>query len=64
MGKDSHILTINSGSSSIKFSLYVLGETERLSVKGELARIGVAGGFFAIREGESTGNPRIGAAGS
>ena len=51
MGKDSHILTINSGSSSIKFSLYVLGETERLSVKGELARIGVAGGFFAIREG-------------
>lgn len=51
MGKDSHILTINSGSSSIKFSLHVLGETERLIVKGELARIGVAGGFFAIREG-------------
>ena len=46
MGQDSHILTINSGSSSIKYSLYVLGETEHLILKGELERIGVGQGFF------------------
>jgi acetate kinase len=46
MGKASHILTINSGSSSIKFSLYVLGKAERLALKGELGRIGVRQGFF------------------
>jgi acetate kinase len=33
--RDSNILTINSGSSSIKFALYVLGETERLELRGE-----------------------------
>jgi acetate kinase len=46
MGKDSHILTINSGSSSIKFSLYVLGATEGLVLKGELGRIGLSQGFL------------------
>src|SRR3974377_1597807 len=46
MGRNSHILTINSGSSSIKFSLYVLGETERLVLSGELGRIGVSQGFW------------------
>jgi acetate kinase len=50
MGKDSHILTINSGSSSIKFALYVLGETERLALKGELGRIGVSQGFFQAED--------------
>jgi acetate kinase len=50
MGKDSHILTINSGSSSIKFSLYVLGETERLVLEGELARIGVSQGVFQAKD--------------
>jgi acetate kinase len=50
MGKDSHILTINSGSSSIKFSLYVLGETERLALKGELGRIGVSQGFLQVED--------------
>jgi acetate kinase len=52
MGKDSHILTINSGSSSIKFSLYVLGETERLALTGELGRIGVSQGFFQAQDHE------------
>ncbi len=46
MGRGSHILTINSGSSSVKFSLYVLGETERLVLHGELGRIGLSQGFL------------------
>jgi acetate kinase len=49
MGRDSHILTINSGSSSIKFSLYGLGKTERLVLEGELGRIGVGQGFFRVK---------------
>ena len=52
MSRDSHILTINSGSSSIKFSLYVLGETERLVLEGKLARIGVGQGFFQAEDHE------------
>ena len=50
MAPDSHILTINCGSSSIKFSLYVLGETERLVLEGELARIGLSQGFFQAKD--------------
>jgi acetate kinase len=46
MGRGSHILTINSGSSSIKFSVYVLGATEDLALKGELGRIGLSQGFL------------------
>jgi acetate kinase len=52
MGKDSHILTINSGSSSIKFSLYRLGKTEEMVFKGEMERIGVGRGFFQARDQE------------
>ncbi len=51
MGQDIIILTINSGSSSIKFSLYKLGESEHLLLTGTLAKIGVTGGFFEVREG-------------
>jgi acetate kinase len=50
MTPDSHILTINCGSSSIKFSLYVLGETERLVLEGKLARIGLSQGFFQVED--------------
>ena len=50
MGRDSHILTINSGSSSLKFSLYALGETEALILKGELAGIGVEHGYFEAED--------------
>src|SRR3989304_534690 len=39
-----NILTINSGSSSIKFSVY--GAPERLLVKGVLERIGLPEGAF------------------
>jgi acetate kinase len=50
MGRDSHILTINSGSSSIKFSLYGLGETESLILKGELAGIGGERGYLQAED--------------
>jgi acetate kinase len=50
MGRGSHILTINSGSSSIKFSLYTLGETESLILKGELAGIGVERGYLQAED--------------
>jgi acetate kinase len=48
MKRGNHILTINSGSSSIKFSLYVLGQTERLVLKGELGRIELSQGFLEV----------------
>ena len=54
MGRDSHILTINSGSSSIKFSLYGLGETESLIVKGVLGGIGPEQGF--LQAGDQDGH--------
>jgi acetate kinase len=44
------ILTINSGSSSLKFSLYRLGAGEDLVLAGKLDRIGVKGGHFQARE--------------
>lgn len=50
MERDSHILTINSGSSSIKFSLYGLGETESLILKGALAGIGVDRGYLQVED--------------
>jgi acetate kinase len=52
MGKDSHILTINSGSSSIKFALYVLGRSEHLVLMGELTRIGESQGVFRANNHE------------
>jgi acetate kinase len=52
MSRDQHILTINSGSSSLKFALYVLGETERLVLKGEMGRIGVSQGFLQAEDHE------------
>jgi acetate kinase len=52
MGRDSHILTINSGSSSIKFSLYELGKTELLILKGGLAGIGIERGDFQAEDQE------------
>ncbi len=38
-----HILTINSGSSSLKFSLYDMSAAERLLFRGEAQRIGLDG---------------------
>lgn len=47
------ILTINSGSSSIKFSLYEIGNTENLILSGKLDRIGLEAGLF--QAGDSNG---------
>ena len=50
MSSGCNILTINSGSSSMKFALYALGKTERLVLKGELGRIGVSRGFLQVKD--------------
>lgn len=50
MTKTWHILTLNSGSSSIKFSLYEAGANERLRVMGEAERIGLAGGILWVKD--------------
>ena len=45
-----HILTINSGSSSIKCSLYHIGSEETLALSGDIQRIGLPGSRFQIRD--------------
>ncbi len=44
-----HILTINSGSSSLKFSLYDMEPSEVLLLSGEFDRIGLAHGIFHVQ---------------
>jgi acetate kinase len=39
-----HILCINSGSSSMKFAMYLLDTTEKLIAEGAVERIGLSGG--------------------
>lgn len=46
------ILTINSGSSSIKFSLYHMGQMEMLILMGSLERIGLRSGLFHVKAGD------------
>ncbi|MFQ5787822.1 MAG: acetate/propionate family kinase [Thermodesulfobacteriota bacterium] len=46
------ILTINSGSSSIKFSLYHMGKSETLSLSGIIERIGLKPTIFKINDVE------------
>ncbi|NTW82735.1 MAG: acetate/propionate family kinase [Chlorobiaceae bacterium] len=45
------ILALNTGSSSIKFSLYEIGAEEKLLLTGSHDRIGRDGGRFAVRNG-------------
>jgi acetate kinase len=47
---DVRVLTINSGSSSLKFSLYRMGEAETRILAGNLERIGLPGGQFRVRD--------------
>jgi acetate kinase len=47
------ILTINSGSSSIKVALYEIDETEALVLSGSLERIGLHGGLFQVNDSSS-----------
>jgi acetate kinase len=46
------ILTINSGSSSIKVGLYEMSETEELVLSGSMERIGVRAGMFRISDAD------------
>jgi acetate kinase len=46
------ILTINSGSSSIKFALYRMGSVETQMLSGSAADIGLASGRFHIKDEE------------
>jgi acetate kinase len=43
------ILTINSGSSSVKFALFQLGQAETLVLSGRMERIGLAAGVFKVK---------------
>jgi acetate kinase len=44
------ILCINSGSSSIKFALYLIQETEQLIAQGAVERIGLPGGWLWLKD--------------
>jgi acetate kinase len=46
------ILTINSGSSSIKMGLYEMAKTEKLMFSGTLTRIGLTAGAFTVENAE------------
>ena len=50
--KLAHILTINSGSSSLKFSLYRMGESESLMFGGKIERIGLSPSLFHVKDVE------------
>ncbi len=52
--KEKHILTINSGSSSLKFSVYVIGKDEKLIIKGGMDRIGLGDSNFRVTESYNT----------
>ena len=43
-GSSARILTINSGSSSLKFALWEMGPSETLLLRGAIDRIGLSGG--------------------
>lgn len=51
----SRILTVNSGSSSLKFALFDMDDAEALRLVGKLEGIGLGGsGRFAVKDGEGT----------
>jgi acetate kinase len=50
------ILTINGGSSSIKFALFEVGETLRRTLEGHIERIGLPEATFAVKSKVETDN--------
>jgi acetate kinase len=58
------ILTINSGSSSIRFALYEAGEPPKRRLDGKIDRIGLSGTNLTVNDsaGEAQGPRRLGAA--
>jgi len=51
------ILTINGGSSSIRFAVYEAGETGRLRLAGKIDRIGLGGANLVVSDPEGTPQP-------
>lgn len=49
---DNRILTINSGSSSLKIALFLMGKKETLELSARIERIGLSAGHFQIKDGE------------
>jgi acetate kinase len=47
------ILTINSGSSSVKLALYHVGPSEMLVLTGKIDRIGLAGSHFEMKDADN-----------
>ncbi len=45
-----HILTINGGSSSIRFALYAADQTLRLTMRGKMERIGLSGANLSVKD--------------
>jgi acetate kinase len=48
--RSNRILTINSGSSSVKLALYHVGTSERLVLSGKIDRIGLTGSHFEMND--------------
>jgi len=51
-----HILTINGGSSSIKFALFEAGESLQRILVGKIERIGLPQATFAVKGSNKTEN--------
>lgn len=51
------ILTVNGGSSSIKFALFEVGESLRRVLEGKIERIGLLDATFAVKGSESFSRP-------
>jgi acetate kinase len=49
---DKRILTINSGSSSLKIALFLTGKNETLELSARIERIGLSAGHFQIKDGK------------
>jgi acetate kinase len=47
-----NILCINSGSSSMKFAMYLFDTTEKLIAEGAVERIGLSGGWLWLKDGQ------------
>ncbi len=50
---DTHILTINGGSSSIKFAVFAPNDAMKRIVWGEIKRVGSSDALFAVQGSES-----------
>ncbi len=50
MPAGAHILTVNGGSSSIKFALYQMGDPPKRGLQGKVDRIGLRGTTFAFND--------------